>query len=72
VSVDVKLPPETVKEKFLGATQDSFDYSSFIFAGALAGVSQAKGSVPEFHRGAAGVGAITGTPSSIKRMRTTW
>ncbi|HEX3473057.1 MAG TPA: hypothetical protein VHT28_17900 [Silvibacterium sp.] len=56
VSVGTKLPPETVKEKFLGATQDSFDYTSFIFAGGLAGVSQAKGSVPEFHQGAAGYG----------------
>ncbi len=56
VSVDVKLPPETVKEKFLGATEDSFDYSSFVWVGMLAGVSQAEGSIPEFHQGAAGYG----------------
>lgn len=56
VSANVKLPPQTVKEKFLGATEDSFDYSSFIFAGGLAGVSQARDSVPEFHQGAAGYG----------------
>ena len=54
VSVDEKLPPESVKEKFLGATQDSFDYSSFIYAGMLAGVSMAEDSYPEFHQGAAG------------------
>lgn len=54
VSVDVKLPPETVKEKFIGATQDSFDYSSFIYTGMLAGIAQAGNSYPEFHQGAAG------------------
>ncbi len=54
VSVDVKLPPQTVKEKFTGATEDSFDYSSFIFDGILAGEAQAEGSYPEFHQGVAG------------------
>jgi len=56
VSVDEKLPPETVKDKFWGATKDSFDYSSFIYVGMLAGVSQAEDSIPEFHQGAAGYG----------------
>lgn len=56
VSVDTKLPPMTVKQKFLGATQDSFDYSSFIWVGMLAGISQAQDSYPEFHQGAAGYG----------------
>jgi len=56
VSVDAKLPPETVKEKFIGATQDSFDYSAFVWVGMLAGVSQAENSIPEFHQGAAGYG----------------
>ena len=54
VSANVKLPPQSVKEKFIGATQDSFDYSSFIYAGILAGVAQAEDSYPEFHQGAAG------------------
>lgn len=56
VSVDVKLPPQTARQKFMGATQDSFDYSSFIFVGALAGVGEAEGSYPEFHSGVAGYG----------------
>jgi hypothetical protein len=56
VSVDAKLPPQTVKEKFWGATQDSFDYSSVIYVGILAGISQAEDSIPEFHQGAAGYG----------------
>jgi integrase len=41
VSVDTHLPPQTPKEKFVGFAQDSFDYSSFIWIGALAGVSHA-------------------------------
>jgi hypothetical protein len=56
VSVDTHLPPETPKEKFFGFAQDSFDYSSFIWIGVLAGVSQAKNSTPEFGQGAAGFG----------------
>ena len=56
VSVDEKLPPMTVKEKFIGATKDSFDYSSFIYTGMLAGISQWSDSYPEFHQGMAGYG----------------
>lgn len=54
VSVNEKLPPQSAKDKLWQTTQDSFDYSSFIFVGALAGVDQAENSVPEFHQGAAG------------------
>jgi hypothetical protein len=56
VSVDTKLPPQTVKEKFMDATEDSFDYSAFIFNGALAGIGHVSNSVSEFHQGAAGYG----------------
>jgi hypothetical protein len=56
VSVNAKLPPQSVKEKFKDATDDSFDYSSLIFVGGLAGVGQASNSIPEFHQGAAGYG----------------
>ncbi len=54
VSVNAKLKPMSVKEKFIGATEDSFDYSSFIFVGLLAGEAQAEDSYPAFHQGAAG------------------
>ena len=54
VSADTHLPRQSTKEKFVLATEDSFDYSSFIFAGMLAGVGQAEDSYPEFHQGAAG------------------
>ena len=56
VSADVELPPASTKEKFKLATQDSFDYSSFIFAGLLAGVGDAQRSYPEFGHGAAAYG----------------
>jgi hypothetical protein len=54
VSANRKLPRQSAKEKFMGATDDSFDYSSFVFVGGLAGVSQASNSIPEFHQGLAG------------------
>jgi hypothetical protein len=54
VSADTKLPPETVKEKFIDATEDSFDYSSIFIPAAIAGYDMAKRETPEFHQGAAG------------------
>jgi hypothetical protein len=56
VSADTTLPPLSVKGKFVLATQDSFDYSSILVAGFMAGISQARDSYPEFHQGAAGFG----------------
>jgi hypothetical protein len=54
VSADEKLPPATVKEKFIDATQDSFDYSSVFFPAVIAGYNMAKDATPEFHQGGAG------------------
>ena len=56
VSADEQLPPQTVKEKFKTATEDSVDYSSFIFVAGQAGVAQANNSYPEFHQGMKGYG----------------
>ena len=56
VSADTHLPPLSMKDKFWLATQDSFDYSSFITAGMIAGTGQAKTSYPEFGQGAKGYG----------------
>ncbi len=56
VSTDEKLPPMSVKEKFLTATDDSFDYSSVFIPAALAGFSMARKSTPEFGQGAVGYG----------------
>jgi hypothetical protein len=54
VSANVHLPPQTVKEKFLTATQDSFDYSAIFIPGIVAGYNQATNDTPEFGQGAAG------------------
>lgn len=56
VSADTQLPPQSVKEKFITASQDSFDYSAVIFVGLLAGLQLATNQTPEFHHGAAGYG----------------
>jgi hypothetical protein len=56
VSANVHLPPQSVKEKFITATHDSFDYSSIFLPAAVAGYSQATNATPEFHQGAAGYG----------------
>ena len=56
VSMDEILPPQTAKQKFILMLQDSFDYSSFIYVGGLAGVADAEKSYPEFGHGAAAYG----------------
>lgn len=56
VSANCQLPPLSVKDKFVLATEDSFDYSAFIIAGMVAGYSMATKAYPEFHQGAAGYG----------------
>jgi hypothetical protein len=56
ISADEKLPPQTVKEKFITCTEDSFDYSSIWVPAMLAGYSMATKATPEFGQGAAGYG----------------
>jgi hypothetical protein len=56
VSANTHLPPQTVKDKFVTATQDSFDYSSIFLPAAVAGINQATNATPEFRQGAAGYG----------------
>jgi hypothetical protein len=54
ISADVKLPPETIKEKFIDATEDSFDYSSIFIPAVIAAYNLDKRTTPQFHEGAAG------------------
>ncbi len=54
VSADTQLPPLTARGKFWLATQDSVDYSSFVWAGMQAGQSMALRSYPELGHGIAG------------------
>ena len=48
VSANTHLPPLSFKNKFWLATQDTFDYSDFIFVAGLAGISMANKSQPSF------------------------
>jgi hypothetical protein len=54
VSADTKLPPQSAKDKFITAAEDSFDYSSLLLPAVIAGYSQIRNTTPEFHQGAAG------------------
>lgn len=56
VSAATYLPPQTFKQKFWLATQESFDYSAFIYEGIIAGIAMASKSEPSFGQGAAGYG----------------
>lgn len=56
ISTDEKLPAQSVKEKFITCTQDSFDYSSIWVPAMLAGYSMATNATPEFGQGAVGYG----------------
>jgi hypothetical protein len=54
VSTDERLPPQSVKEKFVTATEDSFDYSSLFIPLMLTAYDMGTDATPEFHQGAAG------------------
>jgi hypothetical protein len=51
VSADVKLPPQTAKEKFITASEDSFDYSAIFVPLAIAGYDLESNPDPEFGTG---------------------
>jgi hypothetical protein len=56
VSANTHLPPMSFESEIWLATQDTFDYSDFIFVGALAGLDMASRSQPTFGQGAQGFG----------------
>jgi hypothetical protein len=56
VSADVKLPPQTAKEKFTTAFKDSFDYSAIFIPLALAGYDLESNPYPEFGTGGVAFG----------------
>ncbi|MGB2634090.1 MAG: hypothetical protein WAM58_09150, partial [Candidatus Acidiferrum sp.] len=56
VSANTHLPPQSTKEKFWLATQESFDYSAFIYEGIVSGIAMAGKSEPTFGQGASGYG----------------
>ncbi len=57
VNANTQLPPMTTRQKFVLASQDSvIDYSSYTWAGILAGQAMLLNSDPELGHGAAGYG----------------
>ena len=56
VSANTQLPPLNFKGKLWLATQDTFDYSNFIFVAGVAGIAMAGKSQPTFGQGAEGYG----------------
>jgi hypothetical protein len=56
VSAGTRFKPLTIKGKFLMATDDSFDYSSFVWTGVVAAQSFGLNSDPELGGGIAGYG----------------
>jgi hypothetical protein len=56
VSAEIHLPPQSLKEKFVTASEDSFDYSAFVLPAALSGESEATNATPEFGHGGVGYG----------------
>jgi hypothetical protein len=56
VSTSDHLPAQSVKEKFITASKDSFDYSSIAVPAAVAYVSYLRKSTPEFGTGGIGYG----------------
>ncbi len=56
VSTVDKLPPQTVKEKFVTASQDSFDYSSIVLPAVVAAYDLGTNQTPEFGHGGVGYG----------------
>ena len=56
ISTDEKLPPQTAKDKFITASQDSFDYSSIFIPLLIAGYSLETNADPEFGHGGVAFG----------------
>jgi hypothetical protein len=56
VSAHTEVPVLSARDKFMLASKDSGDYSSFIWSGLQAAQSMALKSYPELHQGAAGYG----------------
>ncbi len=56
VSAGAIPPPPTTKEAFILATQNSFDYSSFIFVGITSAMAEGTNAHPQLGKGMAGFG----------------
>lgn len=65
------LPPQSAKEKFITASEDSFDYSVLLLPAALAGHSMATKATRSSIRAPPAMAATFGTAMPTNRSRTT-
>jgi hypothetical protein len=56
VSAGAIPPPPTPREAFIIATQNTFDYSSFLFTGVTSGIAEATNAHPQLGKGMTGFG----------------
>jgi len=56
VSTTDKLPPQSVKDKFVTASKDSFDYTAIVLPAVVAGYDLGTNATPEFGHGGVGYG----------------
>jgi hypothetical protein len=56
VSSSTHLPPQSMKDKFVTASEDSFDYSAFVLPAVIAAENQLANDTPEFGSGGVAYG----------------
>ncbi len=59
VSAGEKAPPPTAKEAFIIATQNSFDYSAFLFTGLTSAIAEGQDAHPQLGKGMPGFWAYS-------------
>ncbi|MGB7848280.1 MAG: hypothetical protein WBL63_21895 [Candidatus Acidiferrum sp.] len=72
VSANTHLPPQSFGDKFLLATQDSFDYSTVIYVGLLSGAAMAQKSEPSLAKEPPAMEDTLPTLLPMEPSRTTW
>ena len=72
VSAGTTLPPQSVKEKFVTATQESFDYSAVFIPAAIAGIRWPPMRYRNFTRAPQDTVGTSGVRAWTRPARTTW
>ena len=72
VSAGAIPPPPTPKQAFMIATQNSFDYSSFIFVGITSLLAEGSNAHKQLGKGWTALADITGGACSIRRTAIIW
>ena len=71
VSAGATPPPPTPKQNLIIATQNSFDYSAFVFVGITSLLAEATNTHPQLGKGVGGFGDTTGAATWIRPTATT-